>query len=221
MADSAHDSWHRTYNVSNTCYLNSVLQPLPRERVSRVFTQRRSRDIFVRGRQGRRVTQRAESQFNGWDFRFRGSKSGGSERGESSDGEEAVVPFRKCSLRCFCQHHYFTMGLLFCCLAFGIPDQVIFHVRPSRCMIRQSGGVKWLNTFARALRPALLSSKYTCMQPVSWRFPTSLRTAVRPPAMTRTGKASIAAADHACLGGVSTTFSFLTGSLLSPRDVLR
>ena len=132
------------YNVSNTCYLNSVLQALCHVRGFRecLLGDEAGTYLYAAGKAGGSLNAPSPTptdeilSFPGFKKRRK------HKRGESSDGEEAVVPFRKCSLRCFCQHHYFTMGLLFCCLAFGIPDQVIFHVRPSRCMIHQSGSVK-------------------------------------------------------------------------------
>lgn len=103
------------YNVSNTCYLNSVLQALCHVRGFRecLLSDEAGTYLYAAGKAGGSLNAPSPTptdeilSFPGFKKRRK------HKRGESSDGEEAVVPFRKCSLRCFCQHHYFTMGLLF------------------------------------------------------------------------------------------------------------
>ena len=111
------------YNVSNTCYLNSVLQALCHVRGFRecLLSDEAGTYLYAAGKAGGSLNAPSPTptdeilSFPGFKKRRK------HKRGESSDGEEAVVPFRKCSLRCFCQHHYFTMGLLFVGSLLGYP----------------------------------------------------------------------------------------------------
>ena len=104
------------YNVSNTCYLNSVLQALCHVRGFRecLLSDEAGTYLYAAGKAGGSLNAPSPTPTDEI-LSFPGFKKARKrKRGESSDGEEAVVTFRKCSFRCFCQHHYFTTGLLFC-----------------------------------------------------------------------------------------------------------